>query len=242
MKKRQKSKMTMLIVGGLAAVSLVSVGFASWVITGTTPAESQQVTITAGTVNNDSLTATVLDSGKNLDLSFDNVANPTGNFLSNGDGKTEDLTFTIPVKIAGNLSKLNTIDFTFTGTLATTAGLYGTTGNESTNEYLVAPWVTDSGAKKVVYYYSTKTLNPSDTKRVSASEPAVSKEGNLDTVTVTFTFKFQWGRAFNSVNPGKVTISESYTNQTLIDRLNAFDAAMPDSPKLNVAIAPTLIS
>ena len=29
MKKRQKSKMTMLIVGGLAAVSLVSVGFAN---------------------------------------------------------------------------------------------------------------------------------------------------------------------------------------------------------------------
>ena len=237
MKKRQKSKMTMLIVGGLAAVSLVSVGFASWVINDITEANTQ-VTINVGTVSNNTLKAEVLteQDGKDLTLRFDNVANPTGNFLSNGDGKTEDLTFTIPVKIAGNLSKLNTIDFTFTGTLATTAGLYGTAGNESTNEYLVAPWVTISDAKKISYTYGSKSLNPADTKRVVASDPVVV--GNE--VTVTFTFKFQWGRAFNSVNPGKVTISESYTKQTLIDRLNAFDAAMPDSPTLNVAIAPTL--
>ena len=59
MKKRQQSKMTMLIVGGLAAVSLVSVGFASWVISGTAGTDSD-VTVKVGTVNNDSLTATVL--------------------------------------------------------------------------------------------------------------------------------------------------------------------------------------
>ena len=168
MKKRQKSKMTMLIVGGLAAVSLVSVGFASWVISGTAGTDSD-VTVKVGTVNNDSLTATVLEDGKELNLAFDNVSNPSLDFMSNSDGKTEDLTFTIPVKIAGNLSKLNTIDFTFTGNLVTTAGLYGTTGNESTNEYLVAPWVTISDAKKVVYTYSTKLLNPTDTNRVSAT-------------------------------------------------------------------------
>lgn len=235
MKKRQKSKMTMLIVGGLAAVSLVSVGFASWVISGTTAAKTQTVNVAVGTVNNDSLTATVLDSGKNLDLSFDNVESPTGGVLSNNSSTYEDLEFTIPVKIAGNLSKLNTIDFTFTGTLVD-AALYG---SEST-EYLIAPWVTISDAKKVVYTYGSKSLNPTDTKRVSASEPAVTKEGNLDTVTVTFTFKFQWGAAFNNANPGNVTITSSYTKQTLIDRLNAFDTAMPDSPMLSVAIAPTL--
>ena len=119
MKKRQKSKMTMLIVGGLAAVSLVSVGFASWVINDITEANTQ-VTINVGTVSNNTLKAEVLteQDGKDLTLRFDNVAVPDGQFLQNVDGKVQDLTFKIPVKITGNLSVLNTIDFTFSGSLA----------------------------------------------------------------------------------------------------------------------------
>ena len=236
MKKRQKSKMTMLIVGGLAAVSLVSVGFASWVISGT-ESTSSAVNVTVGTVNNDSLTATVLDSGKNLDLCFDNVESPSGGILTTAtQDKYEDLSFIIPVKISGNLTKLNTIDFTFTGTLVD-AALYGT----GETEYLIAPWVTIDGAKKVVYTYNnggTGSLNPVD-GRVTASDKALATEENVDTVTVTFTFKFQWGAAFNKKNPGNVKESE-ITKSKLIARLNAFDTAMPDSPTLSVAIAPTL--
>ena len=212
MKKRQKSKMTMLIVGGLTAVSLVSVGFASWLISDTTTAKTQTVNVAVGTVNNDSLTATVVNDGKELNLSFDNVKEPSGGILSNNSSTYEDLDFTIPVKIAGNLSKLNTIDFTFTGTLVTDS-LYGS----GSTEYLIAPWVTIDDAKKVVYTYNnggTGSLNPVD-GRVTASDKALATEENVDTVTVTFTFKFQWGAAFNKTNPGNVTLTSSYTKQKL---------------------------
>ena len=67
----------MLIVGGLAAVSLVSVGFANWVITGATSATANNINVSVGSVDDNSLTTTIATEGENgsdLTLKFDNVS------------------------------------------------------------------------------------------------------------------------------------------------------------------------
>ena len=61
MKKSRKSKIVLLSVLGLATVSLATVGFASWVISGVTPAEEKNITVSAGAVTDSSLIATILD-------------------------------------------------------------------------------------------------------------------------------------------------------------------------------------
>ena len=225
MKKRQKSKMTMLIAGGLAAVSLVSVGFASWVINDITEANTQ-VTINVGTVSNNTLKAEVLteQDGKDLTLRFDNVAAPNGQFLGNTDGLTEDLTFKIPVKITGNLTVLNTIDFTCSGSLAS-AALYG----PGDIEYLTAPWL--GNEKKAVYNYSGKAFNTLKEDRASAGDPIIV--GN--TVTILFTFNFKWGPSFHNENPGNVT-NDEIANSTLLDRLNDFAGKIQANNTLNQPI------
>ena len=50
MKKSRKSKIVLLSVLGLATVSLATVGFASWVISGETPATSDNITAEVGAV------------------------------------------------------------------------------------------------------------------------------------------------------------------------------------------------
>ena len=84
MKKRQKSKMTMLVVGGLAAVSLVSVGFASWVITGA-PEVTGNINVSVGEVDNQSLTTKIIPAGvggSDLSVSFDNTGETVTGILT----------------------------------------------------------------------------------------------------------------------------------------------------------------
>ena len=232
MKNRKNKRLTMYIAGGLAAVSLCSVGFASWVITGTSNAESD-ITVSVGTVQNDTLTASILPENKDTNLCFNNVENqPAGALVSNSSTDTnyEDLTFVLPVQITGNISKLSKINFTFTGTLVSTAGLYGST--EATN-YLIAPWVTIDGASKVEFTKGTGTLNPDKTSRVAVE---ISSGNNDNTYTATFTFNFQWGNAFANINPGQVTTEMDKV--TLTKRLEDFSKAFPTKPGLHVLVEP----
>lgn len=232
MKNRKNKRLTMYIAGGLAAVSLCSVGFASWVITGTSNAESD-ITVSVGTVQNDTLTASILPENKDTNLCFNNVENPPeGALVSNSSTDTnyEDLTFVLPVQITGNISKLSKINFTFSGTLVSTAGLYAST--EATN-YLIAPWVTIGGASKVEFTKDTRALNPAETSRVAVE---ISSGNNDKTYTATFTFKFQWGNAFYNKNPGQVTTEMN--KATLTERLEAFSKAFPTDPGLHVLVEP----
>ena len=106
MKKRQKSKMTMLIVGGLTAVSLVSVGFASWVVNEKIP-DDENITVTVGSVDNQSLTTTIIPAGvggSDLSVSFDNTSETVGKNGVFSGTTSEDLAFSIKIQIDGKIS------------------------------------------------------------------------------------------------------------------------------------------
>ena len=94
MKKRQKSRLTMYIIGGISAISLGSVGFASWVIQGISSTDSSNITASVGSLSDTSVSGSITSSTQDLTVAFDNVS--TGNVqLQNKDGKTEKLDFNL---------------------------------------------------------------------------------------------------------------------------------------------------
>lgn len=251
MKKRQKSKMTMLIVGGLTAVSLVSVGFASWVVTGQIP-DDENITVTVGSVDNQSLTTKIFTSSEGSDLSvtFDNTSKTEGKNGVFSGTTSEDLAFSIKIQIDGKISTyLNSITFDFDGGIAGTSDKVNplTTSVEST-DYLAYPWLS-SRSVKFNYNAGENTLTVQEPIPVAPSRATIAiniNEKTDDKIVCTATFTFGWGQAFAYVNPALTPIKENnaqnpITKSQLIERLENFKTAydaLASKTAFNVVVTP----
>mgnify|MGYP000589162238 CR=1 FL=1 len=132
MKKSRKSKIVLFSVLGLATVSLATVGFASWVISGITPSTSEKIIVSAGEVVDKALSATI--SNTELNVAFDNLASPGEGELANNDSRKEDLVFNFKATVnATDESYFSGLKFTFTLN-ETFEGLFDK--GESSNNYL----------------------------------------------------------------------------------------------------------
>ena len=235
MKKRQKSKMTMLIVGGLAAVSLVSVGFANWVVTGQIP-DDKNVTVTVGDVENQSLATTIITDGVNasdLSLNFDNTTTQGSNKVFSGTG-SEDMSFSITFKIDGKISeKLASVKFEFDKGIAGTSDAVNPLSSATKSaDYLTYPWLS---GRLVTFKYTSgnNTLaeqSPTVSTPASVGCTVVSSETN--TLVCTATFTFGWGKAFLNRNPSNTPIGDvtddndtTLTRADLLTRLDNFSKA-----------------
>ena len=232
MKKSRKSKIVLFSVLGLATVSLATVGFASWVISGETPTSSQNITVSAGEVTDNSLTATIL-SGSDLTVAFDNKQ------VENGIGGEygEDLKFGFTVEVVGNENVLKGIKFDFT--------LNSNFEALFTNNYLkfIANGTssiakTFSMTKGTTCTMSDNSISFADTENSKVTYSYADGKG-----TFVCTFAFTWGSEFNYKNP-----SENYAEQatsdaktTVINNLKAFDTAakkVTASPWMSVVVTP----
>lgn len=240
MKKSRKSKIVLLSVLGLATVSLATVGFASWVINEVTPATKQNITVTAGTVTDNTLSAEIL-SGADLTVAFENKSEGV-NFVNGETGKAEDLEFGFRVKVTGKKAALGGIKIQFTPS-ADFEKLTGSTTTETTDDYIIMPY-----SEKVV----TVNIKEAAANQVLANEGAVTVSSSADTeTTYTCLFKFAWGKAFLNVNPTNTPIGDSdtttaLTKSTLIDRLKDFKKNFPtateDTPLMSVLVTPVAAS
>ena len=107
-----KNKATGLLLG-LAGVSLLTVGFSAWIITGLAePTDSTQVDVSVGQTINKKMTlsAKVIDG----QLSFDAITDDTTGPIIAQNSKGEDLLFKVEITIANALNGGDTNDFTDT--------------------------------------------------------------------------------------------------------------------------------
>ena len=224
MKKSRKSKIVLFSVLGLATVSRAPVGFDSWVISGVTPAEEQNITVSAGTVTDNTLTATILgDPTPDLTVAFENTS--SGKNFTNGDsGKEEDLGFGFSVKVTkGENSTLGGIKIEFKPSAAFEGLTGSTTTGDTSDDYIVMPYSSD----KVV----TVNIKEASTNQGLANGGNVTVTSSTTTETIyACSFKFAWGDAFLKVNPTDTKIGTSdstteLTKSTLITRLKAFKSA-----------------
>lgn len=214
MKKSRKSKIVLLSVLGLATVSLATVGFASWVISGTTDATIQNISAVAGEVVDNTLVAAITNTD-GIGVRFDNVSSGATNF-TNGDSNAEDLDVNFTATVTGNLEKLASVNFVFAPTEGFLALTGSTTTETTADDYIVFPF-SDAGSKTITLTKSGSNYILSN--HANGSSVGTSTSGSV--LTLTCNFKFVWGVAFGNTNPGNSTIAKA----ELVTRLKAFKTA-----------------
>ena len=213
-----KRKTLTIVVGLLLTLSLVGVGFASWVISAN-DSETIIGNVEVQTVTDRRLDVTVseltLTEGKYqgnsivfgmptaTEISTAGISNP---WLTNDDTALENLSVTFQVVVAfksgGNIS---TSDFTFGHQVVLGDGVQGLV----TEGYLAAPTVT-----------ATEVENDN----TAGNAPDTTK------VTYNVTLTFAWGADFGSINPylyyNKLDVAtyadEAYTALNAINSLSGF--------------------
>ena len=100
MNKISKGKAVGLLSLGLASVALGSVGFASWIVSGTNISGQPNVTVHVADVIDKRVTVKAVVDSTNDSVTFDadSTVNPTGTLgITASSGATEDLTFAVKV-------------------------------------------------------------------------------------------------------------------------------------------------
>lgn len=200
------------ILLGAGAIAMTGIAFSAWIITGTiTQIDVANVSVTVGEVKDQRFVATVLESGRDYDLSFDCEAGDVTTPIIAGDGAKEDLSFGFTVTITNAVdTSTGNLSTAFTGyTLETT---YPEDINDivSTNKLIVLP--IDSGRVEIVpgeiTLASSVRYNADGTVNNESSTWSVTYSAEGSTLKAVFVFSFLWGDYFNGQNPGKYQESE----------------------------------
>ena len=240
MLKNKKKKTYIYILSGVALVSLISVGFSTWIIDKVQGAEVGSISVSIGKIDDSSLRIELSDVEGENDLKpirFDSLKADQcleGGVITNGDGEVEKMSFkfTYTLTSGSGFSTENKIkvDYTFGGKaeeytreLGGSAGFIDTTCIEN---YSIR------GIDGV-----NKTIN--DVKGLDGNLIAVTSSITyLDTnsAKITSTFKFGWGSKFDNQNP---CLS---SKGSIMDTLKAFETAyngkISGDKSINVTITP----
>ena len=106
MKTLNKSKIVGVAAVSLAAVSLIGVGFASWVISGiSSPVSSDNVTVTVGDVTDNRVDLAIVKENCDTVVKFE-CDGTTGNPIQSNGGNLQDLNFAIGYSLNPKDTKL----------------------------------------------------------------------------------------------------------------------------------------
>ena len=236
-------KKTGIIVLGLAALSLGTIGFSSWIINGINGTANSKVNVTVGDVEDKRLT---IDNLKETEkkLNFDVApGTPSGGVIEAGSvGEAEDLSFTFSFDLWGTSQtnfesaiKGKGFKVSFASdelsTLVTKKAIcspISIDGTEHNEEGITtfAP-ATDEIVKYATGDTSAVRLKYSMTK---IGESGSEKYG----FSVSMTYSFTWGEAFNFKNPVELKAINDDAN-TALDALEALNEK--DSMTLNVSLS-----
>ncbi len=208
MNKLNKGKKFGIFAISLASISLIGIGFSSWIINTTNTATATSISVTVADTKDVSITISEAAVDSNNDsVNFDaNYSNHTSaSLLTCNNSDTEDLSFAISYKVKVGYSAST---WEIKAAIDDTAG-----GNKFTSavasKYIVLPTTlglkTSSTDGSKICFSSTSTTGKDG---LSFSNPTADSE-NSKTYSVTQTFTFSWGEAFASKNPVGVTTSDS---------------------------------
>ena len=203
MNKFNKGKLIGFVAASLSAVSLMGVGFASWVLTGTNNMDSTgNITVSVGDVEDKRvlIQSAKVDTDNNT-VAFDANSKGSGDLGIEGTGdQAEDRTFSLTYVVRVHNGMTSTSAWNVTAQLTGTAVTNYETA-VTTKKYITMP--TEIGL---------------DTEQVSVSSTSTDQTGKLkitkstDSATTGYTywkveqtFEFGWGNAFAGKNPINIT-------------------------------------
>lgn len=204
MNKLNKGKLLGIVAAGLSTVSLMGVGFASWIINGGDNKDIGNIQISvADTVNNSIkfTSASVSEPTISFDAKKDDTTGPI-----TGDSKNdEDLNFSIQYVLkCPDASKFGGVKAYMTIADATTVGSAGKALADAISEpnnYLIAPLSTLNTDKTIIASSLTAKTEDITTNILNKKYSTTVAPGTESTYTFTTVFSFNWGSAFENNNP-----------------------------------------
>ena len=235
MLNKNRSKIVIYSLIGLATVALATVGFSGWIIDGSVDA-NENVSVTVSEIADRTTVIEVLDSECDKVVCFDydkNSQNKNPNIVFDDDpSKTtgEDLNFSIKFTIksnsALNLENKHTINFTFDK--ATKTKFQEINANENFIDY--------SCIKD--FSFNLPTENNSSVTPSKNITYSVTYSNEYKTATIVSTFTFDWGDYFKGKNPCEYGTEEG--EEDYKEKLKAFDSVLNDrTVPINLNISAT---
>lgn len=218
MRKRSKKIVMLNAILAVASFSLITFGFASWIVDGSVDEDIDNVSVTISDSKDETLLIEFVNNNDtDLSVCFDSNGSsqstklPGEGLYITGDGSNEDLTFTLTYELVSfdniyNSSNIKiSIDFTNSttfGVLSSPKNYIDTTCIKDFNFTLNNPYSNSSNGK--TYVETTITNN------------SISS-GDLSyyVINITQKFTFYWGSVFGGVNPGD-------NNSTSVEDLLSF--------------------
>ena len=205
MRKRSKKIVIMNAIFILASFSLITFGFASWIVDGSVDEDSDNVSVTISDTKDETLLIEFVNNNDtDLSVCFDSNGSsqsaklPGEGFYITSDGSKEDLTFTLTYELVSfdniyNSSKIKiSIDFTNSEAFSVLSSPTNYIDITSINDFsftLNNPYSSSNNEKTYV-------------ETIITNEPITTSNLSYYVINITQKFTFYWGSVFNGVNPG----------------------------------------
>ena len=220
MNKLNKGKLIGVVAASLSAVSLMGVGFASWVISGDDKKTTGKIAVTVGEIEDKRVVFFVVPVvGDDNAVKFDaDSTKYSGGLITAGANSVEDLTFNVTYTVKAYKSATN---------WSVSAKLIGTNyANAVAAKYIEMPTTLSTAG-------ATALTKPAEGSTTGDVKVTITEETEYTTYAVDQTFTFKWGEAFNKTNPCNVKNgeqiwtgkkSEDATKENLFANLNGLKA------------------
>lgn len=205
MNKFNKGKLIGFVAASLSAVSLMGVGFASWVLTGTNNmGTTGNITVNVGAVEDKRvlIQSAVVDNDNNT-VAFDANSNGSGDLGIGGTGdQAEDRTFALTYVVRVHNGMIG-------GAWNVKAQLTGNADNYkiavNTKKYITMPTEIGLDTEQV----SVSSTSTDQTGKLKITKSTDSATTGYTDWTVKQTFEFGWGDAFAGKNPINITKNDN---------------------------------
>lgn len=229
MNKFNKGKTIGIITASLAAISLVGVGFSTWIINTTNKAEVSNITVTVADTKDISVVISnaALDTNDNsvkFDADESKMNAASGHLLSCASGDSEDLSFTLTYDVTVGTAATN---WQIMAAIDDNNETGGTNGNfataVNTRKYICLPTTLGitTGAKCLDQASQTDSNSG-----LTVTKKTETSSTSTNTYSVSQKFTFTWGLAFANKNPVEVISTDKIYTQTASDGSSTTDATL----------------
>lgn len=239
MNKLNKGKLIGVVAASLSAVSLMGVGFASWVIKGETPDTTRDISVTVANVEDNRII--VEDARADGNLVFDAANGDTsGDIQTKPESAVPVLNFKVvyTVKLGKGLSDFNiNAKWTLGNDTASTA-----LGTAIAHEYLASPLSTSDTLVSTSVGHGAVYSDDGDYKthtNIYSKSTKGSDANGFSVYSVETVFHFAWGNKTETKNPSYYDDTTEHTTAAL-EALNGLKAA--NGAKFTITLTPSVVT
>lgn len=239
MNKLNKGKLIGVVAASLSAVSLMGVGFASWVIKGTTPGTTGDISVTVANIEDNRIFVEGARADGNL--VFEAAKGDTlGDIQTKPESPVPVLNFKVvyTVKLGKGLSDFNINAKWTLGNDTASAAL----GTAITNNYLASPLSTSDTPVSTSVGYGTVYSDDADNKthtNIYSKSTKGSDANGFSVYSVDTVFHFAWGTKTETKNPSYFDNTTEQTTAAL-EALNGLKAA--NGAKFTITLTPSVVT